>query len=60
LALVLGHELSASVERAYCSKEEYAKEAQAAAEAPDDAARPTPPTENGAASEDDLEAVVAM
>jgi single-strand DNA-binding protein len=42
------------------SKKEYAKEAQAAAEAPDDAAGPTPPVENGAASESDLEAVVAM
>lgn len=36
-----------------CSKKEYAKEAQAFAEAPDDA-----PPANGAA-EDDLEAVVA-
>jgi len=36
------------------SKKEYAKEAQAVAEAPDDA-----PPANGA-SEDDLEAVVAM
>ena len=42
------------------SKKEYAKEAQAAAEAPDDAAGPTPPAENGAAAENDLEAVVAM
>ena len=42
------------------SKKEYAKEAQAAAEAPDDATGPTPPAENGAAAESDLEAVVAM
>jgi hypothetical protein len=41
------------------SKKEYAKEAQATAEAPDEAPGPTPPAENGAA-EDDLEAVVAM
>jgi hypothetical protein len=41
------------------SKKEYAKEAQAAAEAPDDAAGPTPPAENRAA-QNDLEAVVAM
>ena len=42
------------------SKQEYAKGAQAAAEAPDDAIGPTPPAENGAAAENDLEAVVAM
>jgi hypothetical protein len=41
------------------SKMEYAKEAQAAAGAPEDAAGATP-AENGAASESDLEAVVAM
>jgi hypothetical protein len=41
------------------SKKEYAKEAQAAAEAPDDAAGPTPPA-NGASADSDLEAVVAM
>ena len=37
------------------SKKEYAKEAQAAADAPDGA-----PAANGAAAESDLEAVVAM
>jgi len=37
------------------SKKEYAKEAQAVAEAPDDALVP-----NGAGAESDLEAVVAM
>jgi hypothetical protein len=42
------------------SEKEYAKEAQAAAEAPDDAAGPTQPAENGADAENDLEAVVAM
>lgn len=41
------------------SKKEYAKEVQSAAEDPDAAGGQTPP-ENGAASESDLEAVVAM
>ena len=37
------------------SQKEYAKEAQAVAEAPDDA-----PATNGATADNDLEAVVAM
>ena len=41
------------------SKKEYAKEVQSAAEDPD-ADDSAPPAENGAASESDLEAVVAM
>jgi hypothetical protein len=41
------------------SKKEYAKEVEGAADAPDDAGGPTPPA-NGASSESDLEAVVAM
>ena len=41
------------------SKKEYAKEVQSAAEYPD-ADDSAPPAENGAASESDLEAVVAM
>ena len=39
----------------YRSKEEYAKEAQAVADAPDAA-----PVRNGATAESDLEAMVAM